>query len=54
MKFKWTELEQDTFNEVKRILDCDGSLPYPYFNEELKIHNHAIDFQLVAIIIQKS
>ena len=50
VKFKWTKIEQDDFNEIKRIVARDTLLAYLYFNEEFKIHTN---FQLGAIIIQK-
>ena len=35
-KFKWTQVEQDAFNKIKRILAHDTLLTYPDFNETLK------------------
>ena len=45
-KFKWTKIEQDTFEEIKRIVAHYNSLAYPYFNKEFKIHTDAINIQL--------
>ena len=53
VKFKRTKIEQDAFDEIKRILDRNTLLSYPDFNEEFKIHTNARKFQLWAIIIQK-
>ena len=35
-KFKRTKVEQDDFDEIKRILARDNLLNYPGFNETLK------------------
>ena len=53
MKFKWTKIEQDTFDEIKRIFACDTLLTYPDFNEEFKIITDTRDFQLGAVTGQK-
>ena len=45
-KFKRTQVEQDGFDEIKRIVDCGSLLTYPYFNETFKIHTDASAFQL--------
>ena len=52
-KFKWTQVEQDAFDEIKRIMACDNLLTYLDFNETFKIHTDAREFQLEAVIIQK-
>ena len=52
-KFKWTEFEQDTFDEMKWIVAHDTLLIYPYFNETCKIHVDANALQLGAVISQK-
>ena len=51
--FKWTQVEQDDFDEIKRIVACNTLLTYPDFNETFKIHTDAIAFQLGAVISQK-
>ena len=38
IKFKWTKIKQDSFDENKRIVDHDTLLAYPDFNEVFKIH----------------
>ena len=50
---KFTQVEQDAFNKIKRILVYDTLFTYPYFNETFKIHTDAREFQLRAVIIQK-
>ena len=52
-KFKWTEIEQDAFKKIKRIVARDTLLNYPGFNETFKIHTDASAFQLGAVISQK-
>ena len=47
--FKWTELEQDAFDEIKRIAARDTLLIYPDFNETFKIHIDARTLQLGAV-----
>ena len=46
MKFKWTKIEQDAFDEIKGIVARNTLLSYPDFNEEFKIHTDASYFQL--------
>ena len=53
MEFKWTQIEQDEFNEIKRIVAHDTLLARPYFNKKINIHTDDINFQLVALIIHK-
>ena len=52
-KFIWTIIKQDSFNEIKRVVALDNLSTYPDFNEELKIHTNASDFQLGVFISQK-
>ena len=52
-KFKWTQVEQDSFEKIKRIVSPDNLSTYPDFNEIFKIHTNAIAFQLGAVIGQK-
>ena len=52
VKFKWTKIEQDAFEEIERIVGCNNLLAYTYFNEEFRIHTDASNFQLVEVIKQ--
>ena len=52
-KFKWTKIKQDTFDEIKWIVDPDTLLIYPYLNWTFKIYTDASAFQLGAVIGQK-
>ena len=51
--FKWTQVEQDAFDKIKRIVVRDTLLTYPYFYETFKIHTDASAFQLGAVISKK-
>ena len=44
-------MEQDAFDEIKRIVARDTLLTYPDFNEAFKIHTDASAFQLGAVMI---
>ena len=46
IKFKWNEVEQIMFEEIKRIVACNILLSYPGFNKQLTIYTDAIYFQL--------
>ena len=52
-KFKLTQVQQDEFDEIKRIVARDTLLIYPYFNKISKIHTNASAFQIGVVIIQK-
>ena len=52
-RFKWTQVEQDAFGKIKRIVVCNTLSNYPGFNEEFKIHTNPSTFQLGEVIIQK-
>ena len=45
MKYKWTKIEQESFEEIKQIL-AHILLEYPYFNIEFKIYTNSSDLQL--------
>ena len=53
VKFKWTKIKQDAFDEIKHIVACNTLLAYLGFNEEFKIHTDANVFQLGAVIMHK-
>ena len=52
LKFKWTKIKKNAFEEIKRIVARDTLLAYPDFNEEFKIHTDARNFQLVIVMSQ--
>ena len=51
--FNGLKSNKAAFNEIKRVVARDTLLTYPDFNEALKIHTNASDFQLVVVISQK-
>ena len=52
VKFKWTDVEQKSFNEIKLIVSHETLLIHPDFNKTIDIHTYAIDFQIGAVISQ--
>ena len=52
-KFGLTQVKQDAFNKIKRIVDRYTLLNYPDFNETFKIHIDASAFRLGAVTRQK-
>ena len=53
VRFKWTKIGQDTFDEIKPIVARNTLLAYTGFNGEIKIHTNASNIQLGAVISQK-
>ena len=53
LRFKWTQVEQDVFSEIKRIVAHDNLLTYKDFNESFKKFTNANAFQLGAVVSQK-
>ena len=41
--FKWTKIEQDAFDVIKRTLAWDTLLTFPDFNGEFEIHTNTSD-----------
>ena len=52
-KFKSTNVEQDAFGEIKRIVAHDTLLTYTDFNDTFKINTGISALQLVTFIVQK-
>ena len=52
-KFKWTEVGQDAFENIRQIVACDTLSTYPGLNETFKIHTNYITFQIGSVIKQK-
>ena len=42
VKFQWNKVEQDEFEEIKRVVARGILLAYPDFNEEFKMNTHVI------------
>ena len=53
-KWEWKQEHTDAFNTMKRVISKDTLLQYPDFNEKFEIHTDASDYQLGAVISQKS
>ena len=53
IKYKWTEVEQNAFDTMKRIMARETLLAYPDFSKEFHIHTDASKVQLGAVISQK-
>ena len=53
VKFKWTDIENKDFDEVKRIVECNNLFSYPDCNKKFYIHNDARYLQLVEVISQE-
>ena len=51
VKFKWTDVNNDTFIDMNKIVVYDGLLSYPNFNERFMMHTDAIKTQLRRRII---
>ena len=52
VKFKWSVVEQKSFNKIKRIVARNTSLIYQDFNKRFGIPTDASEFQLGAVISQ--
>ena len=52
LKFKWTNVEQKLWNDIKRIVTCEALIMYPDFNKIIDIHTDASEFQLGEVIRQ--
>ncbi len=51
-KWRWTDLEQNAFSTMKRIMARETILAYPNFNKPFHIHTDASAYQLGAVISQ--
>ena len=50
VRFKWADVEQKTFDDIKCTVAHDTLLSYPDFNKRFGIHTDIIDSQLGATI----
>ena len=53
LPYKWTEVEQKAFKDIKAIISKDVLLAYPNFLIPFDVHTNASDTQLGAVISQK-
>ena len=51
--FKWKDVEQKAFEDIKFIVTCNILLEYLAFNERFDIHKDVIYCQLGAVISNK-
>ena len=54
VKFKWTDVEQNAFDDIKRTVVHDNLLAYMDFKERFDIHTDSRDYRLGAVISQNS
>ena len=52
VKWRWTEVEQKAFDDIKRVMSKETLLHYPDFNKPFEIHTDASHYQLGAVITQ--
>ena len=52
VKFKWTGVENKSFEYIKRAVAHDTLLAYMDFNKRFGIHKDDIYYQLGSVIIQ--
>ena len=52
VKFKWTYIEQNTFNDIERVVERYTLLGFPYFDKWFGINIDARDFQIGVVSIQ--
>ena len=52
VKFKWTDVENNAFTEIKNTVGRDVLLSYPNFTENFTIHTDASKTQLGGVISQ--
>jgi len=50
--FKWTNEEQQAFEEIKNHITAESLLTYPNFNKPFDVYTDASDRQLGAVILQ--
>ena len=43
VKFKWTDVEQKSFDDIKRTVYHENLLEYPDFDKRFGIHTYARD-----------
>ena len=43
LKFRWIDVEQKSFDDIKHTVTSDTLLTYPYFNENFDFHMDASD-----------
>ena len=51
--FKWGEKEQQSFEEIKRVISKETLLTFPDFTKEFHVYTDASKIQLGAVIMQE-
>ena len=51
-KFVWGAEQQQAFDRIKKVINCETLLSFPDFNKEFHIYTDASDYQLGAVIMQ--
>ena len=51
IKFKWTDVEQKSFDDINHVVSQETLLAYTDLNNFFDIHTDAINYQLRAVII---
>ena len=52
MKFKWTNMKEKEFDDIKITVAHDTLLAYLDLNNQFDMHTYASDYHLVAVISQ--
>ena len=52
VKFKWDDVEQKKFDEIKPTVAYNILLEYPYFNTLFDLHTYAIYYRFRTVIIK--
>ena len=52
VKWEWTDVHQEAFDNMKKLIAKETLLTYPDFNKPFEIHTDASDVQLGACISQ--
>ena len=53
LKFKWTSVEQQAFDDMKKVIAGEVLLSYPDFSQPFDIHTDTSDEQIGAVISQQ-
>ena len=53
VKLNWTDVEQNSFYNIKKIVAHNNLSSYPTFNQQFYIHMDSNGFQLGAVVIQE-
>jgi hypothetical protein len=54
VKWRWGQVEQRAFDNIKRVMAKETLLHYPDFNQPFEIHTDASKYQIGAVITQNN